>query len=70
MCGVERYREIAVPDHVRRLVIYSQHGKAAIDGIKRGRENLSANGRILRIVLPPPHGDWNDALLAKPGCCA
>lgn len=67
VCGVERYREITIPDHVRRLVIYSQHGKAATDGIERGRENLIANGRALEIVLPPPRGDWNDALLAKLG---
>jgi hypothetical protein len=65
VCGVERYREIAIPDHVRRLVIYSQHGKAAADGIARGRDNLTANGRTLTIIPPPGRGDWNDALCAK-----
>lgn len=65
VCGVERYREIAIPDHVKRIVIYSQHGKAAVDGIERGREKLKANGRSLDIVPPPPGGDWNDALLTK-----
>lgn len=65
VCGVERYREITIPEHVRRIVIYSQHGKAAVDGIARGRDNLTANGRSLDIVLPPPGGDWNDALLAR-----
>jgi hypothetical protein len=54
VCGVERYRDIFIPDHVRRIVIYSQHGKAAVDGIARGRENLTANGRTLEIVAPPP----------------
>ncbi len=65
VCGVERYREIAIPDHVRRVVIYSQHGKAAVDGIARGRDNLTANGRTLEIVDPPPQCDWNDALMAR-----
>jgi hypothetical protein len=64
VCGVERYRDIFIPDHVRRIVIYSQHGKAAADGIERGRCNLTANGRTLQIVSPPPRGDWNDALMA------
>ncbi|WP_084455699.1 DUF7146 domain-containing protein [Novosphingobium rosa] len=65
VCGVERYREIYIPDHVRRVAIYSQHGKAAAKGIERGRENLTANGRTLDIVPPPPGGDWNDALMAR-----
>lgn len=65
VCGVERYREISIPDHVRHVVIYSQHGRAATEGIERGRDNLTANGRTLEIVLPPPRGDWNDALMAK-----
>ena len=65
VCGVERYHEISIPDHVRHVVIYSQHGKAAADGIARGRDNLTANGRTLAIIPPPPGGDWNDALLAK-----
>jgi len=47
------------------VVIYSQHGKAAADGIARGRENLTANGRTLDIIPPPPRGDWNDALLTR-----
>lgn len=65
VCGVERYREIYIPDHVRRVVIYSQHGKAAAEGIERGRENLTANGRMLDIIPPAPGGDWNDALMAR-----
>jgi len=65
VCGVERYREIYIPDHVRRVVIYSQHGKAAADGIERGRANLIANGRSLDVIAPPPGGDWNDALMVR-----
>lgn len=65
VCGVERYREIYIPDHVRHVAIYSQHGKAAADGIERGRDNLTANGRSLAVIPPPPRCDWNDALLAK-----
>ncbi|GAM07446.1 hypothetical protein MBENS4_4442 [Novosphingobium sp. MBES04] len=65
VCGVERYASIFIPDHVRRVVIYSQHGRAAADAIERGSENLTANGRALEIVSPPPRCDWNDALMAK-----
>lgn len=65
VCGVERYRDIFIPDHVRHVVIYSQHGQAAADGIARGRDNLTANGRILEIISPPPRCDWNDALMVK-----
>jgi hypothetical protein len=54
VCGVERYREIYIPDHVRRIVIYLQHGKAAAEGIERGRENLTRNGRSVVIVPLPP----------------
>ena len=67
VCGVERYREIAIPAQVRRVVIYSQHGKAAIEGIDRGRANLVGNDRTLEIIAPPQNGDWNDALVAKLG---
>lgn len=65
VCGVERYHEITIPDHVRRVVIYSQHGRPAALGIERGWNNLTANGRSVEIVPPPPGGDWNDAWLAK-----
>ncbi|WP_260610759.1 toprim domain-containing protein [Sphingomonas sp. IC081] len=65
VCGVERYRDLYIPDHVRRVRVYSQHGKAARDGLVRAHPHLTANGRSLQIILPPPGGDWNDALLAK-----
>ncbi|CDO38813.1 putative primase [Novosphingobium sp. KN65.2] len=65
VCGAERYRDIAIPGHVRHVVIYSQHGKAAELGIERARDNLTANGRSLEIVIPPLGGDWNDALQAR-----
>jgi putative DNA primase/helicase len=62
VCGVERYHQITIPEHVRHVVIYSQHGPAATAGIERGRDNLTANRRSLDIVLPPARCDWNDAL--------
>nr|WP_228727402.1 toprim domain-containing protein [Novosphingobium aureum] len=65
VCGVERYRDLYIPDHVRRVRVYSQHGVAARDGLVRAHPHLTANGRSLQIILPPPGGDWNDALLAK-----
>ncbi|WP_445321536.1 DUF7146 domain-containing protein [Novosphingobium sp. MBES04] len=65
VCGVARYRDLYIPDHVRRVRVYSQHGKAARDGLVRAHPHLTENGRSLQIILPPPGGDWNDALLAK-----
>lgn len=59
--GSELYARVHIPDHIRTITIYSQHGKAARAGIEKAEAHLTANGRKIEIVLPPPGGDWNDA---------
>lgn len=61
--GVELYAHLAIPEHIRSITIYTQHGRAAKNGIAKGEGNLTAGGRTLDIVPPPHGGDWNDALL-------
>ena len=64
-CGVERYGQIEIPASVRKVIIWSQHGKEAADAIKRAKLRLTENDRALEIYLPPPGGDWNDLLTGK-----
>lgn len=64
-CGVERYGQLEIPDRIRKVVIWSQHGKEAANAIERATPHLTANDRQLEIYLPPPGGDWNDLLLGK-----
>ncbi|MBB6193645.1 hypothetical protein FHS51_003903 [Sphingobium wenxiniae] len=61
--GVELYAHLAIPAHICTITIYTQHGNAAKNGIAKGEGNLTAGGRSLDIVAPPPGGDWNDAML-------
>lgn len=63
--GSELYSRILIPDHIRSITIYSQHGKAARVGIEKAEANLAATGRRLNVILPPPGGDWNDAWRAE-----
>lgn len=63
--GTEQYARLQIPDHIRRITIYSQHGKAATEGVAKAEPRLTAGGRSLRIVLPPLGGDWNDAWMAQ-----
>lgn len=64
-CGIERYADIHIPPTVRRVVIWSQHGAEAARAIERAEPHLRAGGRDLQVELPPPGGDWNDALIAQ-----
>ena len=60
--GIERYQAITIPESIKQVVIYSQHGAEAERAIERATPHLTANGRGL-LVKPPPHaGDWNDLL--------
>lgn len=60
--GIERYQAVAIPESIKTVVIYSQHGGEAARAIERATPHLTANGRQL-VVKPPPHaGDWNDLL--------
>jgi hypothetical protein len=63
--GTEQYARLSIPDHIRSITIYSQHGKAASAGVTKAEANLTANNRTVSIVLPPPGGDWNDARRAQ-----
>lgn len=64
--GIEFYARVHIPDHIRTLTIYSQHGKAARAGIEKAEPHLTAKGRRIEVILPPPGGDWNDAWRAAP----
>ncbi len=65
VAGKERYGRVDIPASCKRVVIYSQHGDDARDAIERATEHLTQDGRKLDIELPPPGGDWNDALMAE-----
>lgn len=62
--GIRRYGKIAIPERIRKIVIYSQHGPEAAAAIEDAREHLTAGGRELKIILPtaPAPMDWNDIL--------
>ena len=66
--GVERLAFVAVPQRVRRLIIYADRGRAAERLFQKAREHLAAAGREV-INCPPPEGfdDWNDAWRAHLG---
>lgn len=59
--GAELYARVHIPDHIRSITIYSQHGAAAANGVAKARPHLGARGRTIAVELPPPGGDWNDA---------
>jgi putative DNA primase/helicase len=70
--GVERLALVAVPERVRRLVIFADRGRAAERLFDKAREHLAAAGRDV-VNRPPPEGfdDWNDAWrahLRSAGC--
>lgn len=60
--GIERYQTLIIPESIRQIIIYSQHGKEAAGAIQRAQSYLTANGRQLLVKLPPNRGDWNDLL--------
>lgn len=65
VAGKERYGKVDIPASVEHITIYSQHGEDARDAIERAHPHLTEGGRTLDIELPPPGGDWNDALMAE-----
>lgn len=62
--GIENYAAIEIPDHVEKIIVFTQHGDEARRALKRGRPNLTANGRALEVEHPDPMMDWNDMLMA------
>jgi hypothetical protein len=59
--GVERLAFVAIPEKVRRVIVYGDRGRAADRLLEKAREHLTANGRDLISRVPEHHDDWNDA---------
>ena len=59
--GVERLAFVAIPEKVRRIVVYGDRGRAAERLLEKARDHLTANGRELVSRVPDAHDDWNDA---------
>ena len=59
--GVERLGLVAIPERVKRIIVYGDRGAAAAAMLKKARPHLTANGRELVLRLPERHADWNDA---------
>ncbi|QWT16518.1 toprim domain-containing protein (plasmid) [Sphingobium xenophagum] len=60
--GAERYAHVAIPPHVRRVIVFGQRNAAAKICLERALEHLSSNDRLVEEWLPGQHDDWNDAL--------
>lgn len=63
--GVERLAFVAIPEKVRRIIVYGDRGAAAERLLKKARERLTGNGRELVSRVPEQHDDWNDAWRAR-----
>ena len=59
--GVERLAFVAIPEKVRRVIVYGDRGRAAERLLEKARDHLTANGRKLVNRVPDYHDDWNDA---------
>ncbi len=59
--GVERLAFVAIPEKVRRVIVYGDRGHAAERLLKKAFDHLTANGRELVSRIPEHHDDWNDA---------
>lgn len=59
--GVERLAFVAIPETVRRVIVYGDRGRAAERLLEKARDHLSLNGRELICRVPEHHDDWNDA---------
>ena len=59
--GVERLAFVAIPEKVRRVIVYGDRGRAADRLLEKARDHLTANGRELISRVPEHHDDWNDA---------
>jgi len=59
--GVERLAFVAIPEKVRRVIVYGDRGRAATRLFEKARDHLAANGRELFSCVPEHHDDWNDA---------
>lgn len=63
--GVERLAFVAIPEKVRRVIVYGDRGRAAERLLEKARVHLTANDRELVSRVPDRHDDWNDAWRAR-----
>lgn len=63
--GVERLAFVAIPERVRRVIVYGDRGRSAERLLEKARDHLTANGRELVSRVPDHHDDWNDAWRAR-----
>jgi hypothetical protein len=62
--GSERFGQIAIPDHVTRLVLLPDPGKAGRRAEALALEAHARPGRSIETIWPPRGwGDWNDVWL-------
>jgi len=66
--GVERLAFVAIPEKVRRVIVYGDRGRPAERLLTKARDHLTANGRELVSRVPDHHDDWNDAWRAHLSC--
>lgn len=63
--GSERLHQIAIPDHVTRLVLFPDNDIAGEIGVASAMEAYAVPGRIIETEFPPTgFKDWNDVLRA------
>src|SRR3546814_9954744 len=61
--GSERLHQIAIPDRVRRLVLFPDNDVAGEIGVAHALESYAMPGRDIDIEFPPAgFKDWNDVL--------
>src|SRR3546814_17445678 len=48
--GAELYARLHIPEHIRSITIYSQHGTAAASGIAKAEPHLAAGGDRKSVV--------------------
>ena len=68
--GVARLALVAIPETVRRIVVFGDRGRAAERLLAKARSHLTANGRELIVRVPDHHDDWNDAWRSHVRRCA
>lgn len=59
--GAKVYRHVVIPEHVKHIIIFTQHGPEAARGVEAAMEPLAVNGRrTIDVEFPAPNMDWND----------
>jgi DNA primase len=63
--GAGRLANVAVPETVRRLVIFGDRGEAGEAAAERAQQAHVRPGRVVQVVYPATGGDFNDDLQAE-----